>query len=80
VFDDASGQARCLPYCDTHVHDGLGATCQDLGAPASTPGGTPVCTSISYRYLPWTNGALSGPGGAGDPDMSRLGLCARPRP
>jgi len=83
VFDDASGQARCVPYCDTNVHDGsAGNSCQDLGAPDGdgTADSTPVCTSVSYSYLAWTNGTLSGGGGADDTEKTRLGFCAYPRP
>jgi hypothetical protein len=71
VFGAATGATRCIPYCDTAHHDGVTATCVDLGTPATTADGTPVCTSVSYTY---------GAGGAADPSKSRLGYCALPRP
>ncbi len=71
VFDAGTGTTRCIPMCDTQYHDGTTATCADLGTPATTADGTPVCTSVSYTF---------GAGGAADPSKSRLGFCALPMP
>ncbi len=71
IFGAGTGTERCVPYCDTEHHDGTIATCVDVGVPASTVDGTPVCTSLSYTY---------GAGGAADPSKTRLGYCALPRP
>ncbi len=71
IFGAGTGTDRCIPYCDTAYHDGTIATCVDLGTPPTTPGGDPVCTSLSYTY---------GAGGAADPSKSRLGYCALPMP
>jgi hypothetical protein len=61
-----AGPTRCVPYCDTEHHDGVTATCLDLGAQV-TADGTPVCTSQSQLYPP--NGPL-------DIHPTRLGYCA----
>ncbi|MFH2010930.1 MAG: hypothetical protein ABI333_30300 [bacterium] len=71
VFGAATAATRCIPYCDTSHHDGVTATCADLGTPATTTDGTPTCTSISYTF---------GAGGEADTSKSRLGYCALPRP
>jgi len=71
IFGAGTGTERCIPYCDTAHHDGVTATCVDVGTPATTTDGTPVCTSLSYTY---------GAGGAADPDKTRLGYCALPMP
>lgn len=71
LFGAATGATRCIPYCDTSYHDGVTATCADLGTPATTADGTPTCTSVSYTF---------GAGGAADTSKSRLGYCALPLP
>jgi hypothetical protein len=71
IFGAATGATRCIPYCDTDHHDGTTATCVDLGTPATTADGTPVCTSLSWLFPP---------GGPADPSKTRLGYCALPMP
>jgi cysteine-rich repeat protein len=64
-FGSGVGQRRCLPYCDTAHHDGVTATCLDLGIEVGENGdATPVCTSLSVAYEPL------------DIYPTRLGYCA----